>query len=274
MGGGFAVERTLALMAGAGVLPGRMAREARRQGWRVVAFGFDEAPGLAEHVNALIPSRLDDIQAVLTELTVQRVSAAVFAGKFWKQRAFEEAERADEAGRRLARGGLSDAALAEMVVATLRGMGIDVLDQRGFLAPLIAGAGVLSARAPTTDEWIEIRAGFSLARHLATQGIGQTVVRFLGVTVAVEALEGTDETIRRGTRLSGPGAVVVKGVAPLHDYRFDVPAVGAATLGTMLEGGATALAVEGGKVLLVDRDEVIRLADGAGIAVVSVDGNS
>jgi DUF1009 family protein len=251
-----------------------MAQEARRQGWRVVAFGFDEAPGLAEQANTLIPSRLNDIQSVLLALAAQHASAAVFAGKFWKQRAFEEADRADEAGRRLAGGGLSDSALGEMVVATLDGMGIDVLDQRGFLAPLIAGAGVLTARAPTAEEWLEIRAGFTLARHLAAQGIGQTVVRFLGVTVAVEAVEGTDETIRRGTRLSGPGAVVVKGVAPLHDYRFDVPAVGLATLGAMQEGGATALAVEGSKVLLVDREEVIRLADGAGIAVVSVDGDS
>jgi DUF1009 family protein len=98
-------------------------------------------------------------------------------------------------------------------------------------------------------------------------------VRFLGVTVAVEAIEGTDETIRRGTRLCGPGAVVVKGVAPSHDYRFDVPAVGVVTLRAMVEGGATALAVEGGKVLMMDREDAIRLADGAGIAVVSVDGN-
>jgi DUF1009 family protein len=123
-------------------------------------------------------------------------------------------------------------------------------------------------------EWLEIRAGFTLARHLASYGIGQTVVRSLGVTVAVEAIEGTDETIRRGTLLSGPGAVVVKGVAPLHDYRFDVPTVGLATLRAMAEGGATALAVEDGKVLLMDREDVIRLADETGITVVSVDGNS
>jgi DUF1009 family protein len=160
-----------------------------------------------------------------------------------------------------------------MVVATLQAMGIDVLDQRGFLAPLIAGAGVLTARAPTADEWLEIRAGFTLARHLASHGIGQTVVRCLGVTVAVEAVEGTDEAIRRGTRLSGPGAVVVKAVAPSHDYRFDVPTAGSATLAAMVEGGATALAVEAGKLLLLDAHDVVRLADEAGITVVSVDGD-
>ena len=156
----------------------------------------------------------------------ERPQAALFVGKFWKQRAFEEAERADQAARRLAGGGLSDAALAQMVVTTLEGMGIEVLDQRGFLAPSMVPPGVLTMRAPTEQEWAEIRSGATLARHLAEHGIGQTVVRCFGVTVAVEAIEGTDEAIRRGARLSGPGAVVVKGVARSHDYRFDIPAIG------------------------------------------------
>ena len=258
-------------MAGAGILPGRAAVEARRQGWRVVAFAFDEAPGLADAADVVVPSSIADIQAVIQRLLEERPEATVFVGKFWKQRAFEEAERADHAARRLAVGGLSDAALAQMVVATLEGMGIGVLDQRSFLAPWMVPPGVLTGREPTAEEWAEIREGFTLARHLASHGIGQTVVRCFGATVAVEAMEGTDEAIRRGVSLSGPGAVVVKGVAPSHDYRFDVPAVGPATIAAMAEGGATALAVEGRRMLLVDREEVIRQADVAGIAVVSVD---
>ncbi len=259
-------------MAGAGVLPGRAAAEAARQGWRVVAFAFEEAPGLAEHAQAVIPSRIDNIQAVLGELTARRVSAALFVGKFWKHHVFAHRDRdVDEAARSLARTGLSDGALVEMVVATLAGLGIEVLDQRRFLSPWMASAGVLTARSPTAEEWTEIRHGFDLARYLASSGIGQTVVRSMGVTVAVEAIEGTDETIRRGTRLAGPGAVVVKAVGTSQDYRFDIPTVGSATLETMVEGGATALGIDGAKMLLVDREEVIRLADGAGIAVVSVE---
>jgi DUF1009 family protein len=107
--------------------------------------------------------------------------------------------------------------------------------------------------------------------RLADDGVGQTVVRARGVTAALEAAEGTDETIRRGGRLVGPGSVVVKAVATSHDYRFDIPTVGAATIEAMSEAGATALAVPAGRVLLLDRDEVVRLADQAGIAVVSVD---
>src|SRR4029077_9456813 len=104
----------------------------------------------------------------------------------------------------LARGGLSDAALAQMVVATLAGMGIDVLDQREFLAPWLLSAATLTARAPSPEEWSEIREGFRLAGRLADDGIGQTVVRARGVTVAVGGGGGAGETIRRGGRRGDP----------------------------------------------------------------------
>ena len=266
------MERSLGLMAGAGTLPGRAAAEARRHGWRVVAFAFEDAPGLAESADHVIPSAITDIQAVLAGLAAERVEAAVFVGKFWKSSAFARYDETDAAGRGLARGGLSDAALGQMVVATLAGMSIEVLDQREFLGPWLLPAGTLTARAPSAAEWDEIREGFRLAGRLAEDGIGQTVVRARGVTVAVEAAEGTDETIRRGGRLAGPGAVVVKSVADSHDYRFDVPTVGTATIEAMRESGATALAVPAGRVLLVDREPVVRLADQAGIALVSDDG--
>jgi DUF1009 family protein len=265
------VERRLAVMAGAGVLPGRAAAEAARQGWRVVALAFDEAAGLDAHAERVVPSAITDVQEVFRTLAAERVQAAVFVGKFWKQRVFDEVGETDEAGRRLARGGLSDDALAGMVVATLAGMGIEVLDQRLFLSPWMMGPGTMTSREPSPAEWDEIRAGFALARRLAEHGIGQTVVRSRGVTLAVEAAEGTDETIRRGAKLAGRGAVVVKAVAAGHDFRFDIPTVGPATLAAMAEGGATALAVDGNKVLLVDGEEAVRIADRAGIAVVSLD---
>ncbi len=258
-------------MAGAGVLPGRAAAEARRQGWRVVAFAFDEAPGLGDTVDRLVPSRLTDIQGVLSELASQRALAALFVGKFGKHAALSQVHAADDAGRRLAQQGLSDAALGAAVVSTLGALGIEVLDQRQFLGPWIFTAAALTSRAPTATQWEEIHAGGRLARVLAAHGVGQTIVRAHGVTVAVEAAEGTDETIRRGTALAGPGAVVVKAVAPDHDYRFDIPTIGAATVAAMAAGGATALAVPRGKVLMMDHDAVLGIAERAGIAVVGVD---
>lgn len=268
------MERRLALMAAAGTLPARAASEARRQGWRVTAFVFDDAPALHAECEAVVPSRITDIQAVLTELSRREVGAAVFVGKFWKQTALQ-ADGVDAAATRLIAGGLSDAALAEAVVATLGALGIEVLDPRRFLEPWLLSDGWLAEAAavappPTDAEREEIVAGLGLARHLAGRGVGQTVVRARGVTVAVEAAEGTDEAIRRGTRLAGPGAVVVKAVAPDHDYRFDVPAIGPATLDAMAAGRARVLAVQADSILLVDGDVVLARARAGGIAVVGV----
>ena len=92
------MERRLAVMAGAGVLPGQAAAEASRQGWRVVALTFDHASGLDPHVEAVVPSSITDIQAVLKTLTDQAVQAALFVGKFWKKQVFDHLESADEAG--------------------------------------------------------------------------------------------------------------------------------------------------------------------------------
>ncbi len=264
------MERRLALMAGAGVLPGQAAAEAARHGWHVVALTFGDATGLDPHVELVVPSSLTDMQAVLNTLTDQSVQAALFVGKFWKKQVFEHLDGMDEIGLRMARGGLSDEALSNVVLITLGAMGIEVLDQRPFLSSWMMGAGTLTSRAPSGAEWEEIHAGFSLARQMAAHRIGQTIVRSHGVTLAVEAAEGTDETIRRGARLAGRGAIVIKAVATEHDFRFDVPTVGPTTLEAMAECGATALAVDGGKVLLVDRDAALRLAEQAGIALVGV----
>ena len=265
------MERRLALMAGAGVLPGRAAAEAARQGWRVVALSFDAAAGLDEHAERVVPCSLTDLQGVLRALSDAKVSAAIFVGKLWKKEVFSRVGATDELGRHIARSGLSDEALTGTVLATLDGIGIEVLDPRPFFDQWMAGAGTMTARAPTPAEWNEILAGLSLARHLGAHGIGQSVVRSRGVTLAVEAAEGTDETIRRGTSLGGPGAIVVKAVAAGHDFRFDIPTIGPATLEAMVAGGATALAVEEGKVLIVDREATVRIAEGVGITIVSSD---
>ena len=136
------MERSLGLMAGAGTLPGRAAAEARRQGWRVVAFAFEEAPGLADAADAFIPSTITDIQAVLAGLAAQRVKAAVFVGKFWKSSVFSRYEQADRRGPSGSRrDGLSDAALAQMVVATLGGHEHRGARPAGVPRPVAAAGG-------------------------------------------------------------------------------------------------------------------------------------
>ncbi len=147
---------------------------------------------------------------------------------------------------------------------------IEILDPRPFFGDWISGGGSIGRRAPTEEEDRDIERGLEVARRLAAVGVGQTVVVRLGLCLAVEASEGTTETVRRGLALAGPGAVVVKAVFPEHDYRFDVPLVGPETLHAMEAGRAGALAIEAGRVLILERDRVIEIADRAKIAIVSV----
>src|SRR5439155_604770 len=116
----------------------------------------------------------------------------------------------------------------------------------------------------------DARRGLEAARALGRLCIGQTVVVKAGTVVAVEAMEGTDETIRRGLALAGPGASVVKAPAPGHDYRFDVPAIGPDTVARCAAGQARILAVEAERVLLLDRDTVATEASRAGLTVIGL----
>jgi UDP-2,3-diacylglucosamine hydrolase len=259
-------------MCGAGVLPARMAAAARRQGWRVVAFTFGDAPGVAIHAARAIPSRVNEAGAVLAALRQEGIGAVLFSGKFW-MRDFIHGEAPDAALAEITAraGAMVDTSLVEAVVSTLGRMDIALLDQRPFLGDWLGAPGCWSIRAPTEAEWSDIRRGLEVARLVASAGVGQTVVIKRGAVSAVEAVEGTTEAIRRGTAHAGPGAVVVKAVAREHDYRFDTPTVGPDTIGAAIAGGATAIAVEAERVLILDKEECLRISNDKGMALVGVE---
>jgi DUF1009 family protein len=260
-------------MCGAGALPARMAAEARRQDWRVIAFTFDGTAGVPAHADRVIPSRFTDIGAVLEALQAEGISAALFAGRFSMSDVLRaDATTADAVSRGVdARAGSRiDARLVEVIIAMLAGIGVEVLDQRGFAGGWLAGAGCWTHRAPSDAEWNDVRRGLDIARLLADARIGQTVVVRHGAVAAVEAVEGTSAAIRRGTALAGAGAVVVKAVARDHDYRFDMPAIGPETVAAAAAGAATVVALEAERVLILERETTIGAADAAGIAVVGV----
>jgi DUF1009 family protein len=265
------VERTLGLMAGAGGLPALIAERARVQSWRVVQFAFSGATDLGQRVDAVVPSLLTEGAAVLEALRAQRVSSAVLCGRFSMPDLLRTESADREALEVAARAGSRvDFKLVEAVIGVMATVGVEVLDQRVFLGDLLLGPGCWSRRQPTEAEWSEIRRGLGLARLMADQRIGQTVVLRHGVVAAMEAVEGTTEAIRRGTRLGGPGAVIVKAIARDHDYRIDTPAIGPETIAAATEGRAAALGVEAGRVMLLERETTIRAADVAGLALVSV----
>ena len=154
------------------------------------------------------------------------------------------------------------------VAGLLRDHGIELIDSTAFLTPLLARAGVLTKRAPTEDEQKDFDFGWPIADAVAAMDIGQTIAVKHQAVVAVEAMEGTDEVIGRAGYLAGPGVRIVKVAKPKQDMRFDVPVVGVATIQAMRVAGASALAVDAGKTLMIDGEAIVRSADEAGITIV------
>jgi UDP-2,3-diacylglucosamine hydrolase len=159
-------------------------------------------------------------------------------------------------------------ALIGAVARVLESEGIQLVDSTTFLKPLVPEAGVLTRRAPDARESADIAYGLEIARQIAALDLGQTVVISERACVAVEAMEGTDETIERAARLAaGRPLVVVKVAKPRQDMRFDVPVVGLRTVETMKRAKATALAIDAGRTLVFDRPRFIEAANEAGIAM-------
>ena len=149
--------------------------------------------------------------------------------------------------------------------------GAKVLPASLFMDGHLPGVGPLTARGLAPGEESDIRRGIEVARDVGAHDVGQTVMVKSGMVLAVEAFEGTNAAIRRGGRLGGRGGVVFKAAREGHDMRFDIPVVGLKTLKVMKRAGATALGFQAGRLILLDREEVVDFANRHGIAVVGVD---
>jgi DUF1009 family protein len=159
-------------------------------------------------------------------------------------------------------------ALISAVADVMRDDGIELLDSTAFLSPLLAGAGVLTTRAPTDQEQQDFEFGYRMADAIAALDIGQTIAVKHKAVVAVEAMEGTDEVIARAGYLAGPGVRIVKVAKPDQDMRFDVPVIGLATIQSMRVAGASALSIDAGRTLVLDGEHVLASANEASIAIV------
>jgi hypothetical protein len=161
-------------------------------------------------------------------------------------------------------------ALIGAVAAELASEGIELIDSTYFLQDHLPQPGTLTRRAPDERERGDIEYGLEVAREIARLDLGQTIVVRARACVAIEAMEGTDATVRRAGQLARGRLTVVKLAKPDQDMRFDVPVVGLPTVESMIEAGATCLCITAGKTLIFDRAEMIRLADKHHIAVVAV----
>ncbi|MBI3321196.1 MAG: UDP-2,3-diacylglucosamine diphosphatase LpxI [Candidatus Omnitrophica bacterium] len=264
----------IGIIAGAGRFPIHVAQEARRQGRTVVAIGIQGwvDAALAPSVDAYDELAIGQLGRLIEWLKSHGVSQAIMAGKVTKAALLGDDGAFDAEALAILQQA-SQFSVPELLGALgkrLAADGITLLDSSTFLKTSLCPAGVLTDRVPTAAEEEDIRLGFHAARTLASLDIGQTVAVKRRVIVAVEALEGTDEAIRRAHRLAGSGLVVVKASAPHHDRRFDLPVIGLDTLKTLCEAQVSCLAVEAETTLLLERSRLIAEANAAGLCLVGL----
>ncbi len=265
---------TLGVVAGDGTLPLAMTRAAAERGRRVVAVAFpgitsSEIDALAGEVAWLDPGQVD---AALAFLRQGGAREAVLAGKVSKQHLVGGKLDLDERARRIL-GRLqdwNDGTLLAALASEIESEGIRLLPQPELVPELLAGTGPVGRVHPTPLQLEQIALGWPVARTIASLDIGQTVVVHERSIVAIEAIEGTDEAIRRAGRLGGPGGCIVKVANPHQDPRFDLPAIGPRTVAVAVEAGAKVIAVEASRSLVLERKQVALQADEAGMAVVGV----
>ena len=265
------------LLAGIGNLPVEFIRSAKKQGYEVVAIAVvsDVAPELAKEADVYYEINVAKLDKVIKTMRKEGVTKVTMIGKVTKEILFKGLKFPDlRAIRLLARlHNRKDDTIMLAIVEELAKDGLEVADQTVYLKELMPAVGVLTKRQPTESEEADIRFGFATAKAIGGMDIGQTVVVKHKAVMAVEAIEGTDACIRRGGTLGRGDAVVVKVAKPNQDVRFDVPAVGLATLQSMIDSGCSLLAMEAGRTLFVEQEKVIAMADSHHICLCAVDKN-
>jgi hypothetical protein len=263
----------IGLIAGNGRLPLLFARAAREKGLEVVAVAHrgETDPALASEVARLTWVRVGQVGRIQKAFLDAGVRQAAMAGGIGRVRALAEARPDLGAVRIISRlRSFRDDALLRAVAADFEARGITIIAPTDFLGEVLCPEGHLAGPRLHPAQEKDVALGREVAVLLGQADVGQTVVVHNGHVLALEAVEGTDETIRRGGKLGGKGAVVVKRCKPQQDLRFDLPAVGPRTLDVMREVGARVLALEVGRTVLLDAPALFAGAEAAGITVVGV----
>lgn len=273
----------IGLIAGNGSFPLLVLDAARAQGFDVVVAAIKEeaSPEIERHgATAVYWLSLGELSRLIETFQREGVRRAIMAGQVKHKQIFSSIRPDWKLAKLLLSLGTRNTdSLLGAVAQTLAEEGITLENSTSFLEPLLARAGVLTQRGLTPQEKKNIEYGRAVARQLAQYDIGQTVVVAESACVAVEAMEGTDAAIRRAEEIMrslagdpstlGRELTVVKIAKPNQDMRFDVPVIGVKTIEVMRQAGATCLALDAGKCLLLDGNAIIAAANSAGIVIVA-----
>jgi DUF1009 family protein len=274
-------DRPLGLIAGSGRFPVVFAQAARRLGHRVFAIGVEgmASEELAQHCDDYTTGRLGRIGRGIRLFQKAGVQKIVMAGKiektvlvrpylFWR---VLPDWRTLHMWFRYATRDKKDDTLLLAVIREFERDNLTFESALKYCSELLVKHGFLTRRKPTPAQWKDINFGWDLAKEMGRLDVGQSVMVKETAVLAIEAIEGTDNCIRRAGELCRKGGfTVVKVAKPNQDMRFDVPAIGIQTIHTMHEAGAKVLAVESDKTIILDQEAVLRLAEQYGIAIVAL----
>lgn len=264
----------IGLVAGHGELPLIFAKKAKEKGDTVIALGLKGSTSeeLEKYVEKVYWFEWGDLKKAMLLAVTQRLRKIALLGKIKKEMLFKDSGKFDDESKKIIRssGGKKDYNILKGVADLVKTVGIEIIDPTPYLEELIPMKSILTKRSPTKEEELDIEYGRKIASDLAKFDIGQTVIVKDKTVIALEAVEGTDETIRRAGKLVDGGFTVVKMARPAQDARFDVPLVGPETVRTIVESGGKVLALEQKKTFLMSREEAIKVADESGLSIIII----
>ncbi len=265
------VPESLIIIAGKGAYPCLLAESARKQGVKkigAVAFKGETHRSIQKVTDSTNWLFIGQLDALLNTIKQSGVKYAVMAGQITPTSLFTV--RLDAKMMTLLNG--LKARNAETIFGAiadeLAAIGVELLPASSFMQDHMPDAGILTQRQPTDMQQADIELGLKVARSTSHLDVGQTVVIKEGTVLAVEAFEGTDDTILRAGRLGGAGSVVVKLAKSGHDMRFDIPVVGTRTLKILRKVRAGVLALEEKRSILLEQETIVKIADAIGLCIV------
>ena len=262
----------LGIIAGNGVYPRKLAGGARKAGVKSIvaaAFTDETDPAIDHDVDVIEWMRVGQLGKLLNFFRREKVHHAIMAGQIAPKNLFDL--RPDwKALLLLAKLKQRHAeSIFGAIADELTKADVDLLPATAFLEDCLAPAGLIAGPKLSRREEEDVDLGWAIAKEIARLDIGQTVVVKNGTVLAVEAFEGTNEAIRRGGALARSGAVMIKVSKPNQDMRFDVPVIGVETIRTAAEAKLRVIAIEAGKTLLLEREQIVNLAARAAISIVA-----
>jgi len=264
----------LSLIAGRGDYPRLLMEAARQRGVshiHLVAFKGETHRRLAHRADAVDWINLGQVGTMLDALRAAGTRHAIMAGQIRPTNIFRFRPDAWARQTFMALKVKNPHTIFGLLIDEINKLGIDVLPASTFMEAYMPAAGPLTQRSPTEREQADIELGIRIAGTTAGLEIGQTLVIKEGVIVAVEAMEGTDRTIRRAGRFGGAGTVVIKIAKQGQDMRFDIPVIGPRTLTVMKKSRVSCLAFRAGKAILLEKERIVEQANRMGLCMVGVD---